>query len=106
MSVLAAVDGSLPAPRSTLSLSFTVLKLTASASPLPVLGIIGGFECRSKAHCVVRKNWWLLTSEAPALEPRRRFSSLISSFRMRLLQLLYTLQSAAVREVKGGGGGG
>lgn len=74
-------------PISTLSLSLTARKLTASTSR-PALGVMGGFMWRSRAHCVARKKGWPLTSLAPALEPNRRFSSLTSSFRIRLLQLL------------------
>lgn len=44
--------------------------------------------CRIRAHCVVRKKGWVLTSEAPARAPRRRFSSLMRSLRMRDLQRL------------------
>ena len=47
-----------------------------------------GFECRSNAHCVVRKKGCDLTSDAPARDPSRRSSSLIRSFRMRDLQRL------------------
>jgi len=43
---------------------------------------------RIKAHCVVRKKGCPFTSEAPARAPRRRFSSLIRSFRIRDLQRL------------------
>jgi len=44
--------------------------------------------CRISAHCVVLKNGCALMSEAPARAPNRRFSSLISSFRIRDLQML------------------
>lgn len=44
--------------------------------------------CRRRAHCVDRKNGWVLTSEAPAREPMRRSSSLMRSFRIRDLQRL------------------
>lgn len=37
---------------------------------------------------MVRKKGWVLTSEAPARAPRRRFSSLMRSLRMRDLQRL------------------
>lgn len=54
----------------------------------PWCGIIGGFICRRRAHWVVRKKGWVLTSEAPAREPMRRSSSFISSLRIRDLQRL------------------
>jgi len=75
---------------STLSLSFTFRKLGVSV-PFPWCGIMGGFMWRIKAHCVWRKNGWLLTSEAPARAPRRRFSSFIRSFRTRDLQRLFNV---------------
>ena len=46
---------------------------------------------RRRAHWVARKNGWVLTSEAPAREPRRRISSLIRSFRISDLQRLEEL---------------
>lgn len=46
--------------------------------------------CRSSAHWVLRKKGWVLTSEAPAREPMRRSSSLISNLRIRDLQRLET----------------
>src|SRR4051794_21964283 len=73
---------------STLSLSFTSLKLTASV-PFPMLGIIGGRVWRSRAHWVVLKKGCVLTSDAPALEPNRRFSSFTSSFLIKDLQILF-----------------
>lgn len=47
---------------------------------------------RSNAHCVVRKNGWVFTSDAPARDPRRRSSSLVRSLRMSDLQLLQSSQ--------------
>lgn len=75
---------------STLSLSFTFLKFRVSM-PCPWCGTIGGFMWRINAHWVVRKKGWVLTSEAPARAPRRRFSSLMRSLRTRDLQRLYFL---------------
>ncbi len=78
----------LPLPISKLPmLSFTLRKFTVSMAR-PWWGIIGGFMCRRRAHCVDRKNGWVLTSEAPAREPMRRSSSLMRSFRIRDLQRL------------------
>jgi hypothetical protein len=77
---------------STLSLSLTSRKFTASV-PFPTVGTIGGRMCRSKAHWVDRKNGWAFTSDAPALDPRRRFSSLTRSFFIRDLQLLQLIIS-------------
>lgn len=69
------------------TLSFTWPKLIVSVAR-PLFGIIGGFICRRRAHWVVRKKGWVFTSEAPAREPIRRSSSLISSLRIRDLQRL------------------
>ena len=68
--------------------SWIFLKLTASA-PCPCCGIIGGWQCRRRAHWVFLKNGWALTSDAPALEPSRRFSSLHRSLRINDLHRLY-----------------
>lgn len=72
---------------SMLSLSFTLRKLMVS-TPRPWLGTMGGFIWRIRAHCVVRKKGWTLMSEAPARAPRRRFSSLMRSLRIRDLHRL------------------
>lgn len=44
--------------------------------------------CRMSAHCVCRKKGCVLTSDAPALAPRRLVSSFIKSFRMMDLHML------------------
>lgn len=83
-------------PRSTDCDSFTLRKLMVSI-PRPWLGIIGGFEWRRRAHEVLRKKGWPFTSEAPARDPNRRDSSLMSSFRINDLQRLNTLVSKPPR---------
>lgn len=77
----------LDALMSTLWLSLTLRKLIVSI-PRPWCGIMGGFVWRSSAHCVWRKNWCALTSDAPARDPSRRSSSLMRSFLMSDLQRL------------------
>lgn len=44
--------------------------------------------CRIRAHCVVRKKGWVLTSDAPARAPSLRSSSFMRSLRIRDLQRL------------------
>ena len=78
------------APISTLWDSLTFRKLGVS-TPWPWWGMIGGFMCRSRAHCVVLKKGAVLMSEAPARDPSRRVSSLINSLRMMALQRLRSL---------------
>ena len=78
-------------PMSTLPLSLTLRKLTVS-TPRPWCGIMGGFIWRISAHCVWRKNGWVLTSEAPARAPRRFVSSLINSLRINDLHRLHVVR--------------
>ena len=56
--------------------------------------------CRMSAHCVVRKNGWPLTSDAPARAPRRRFSSLMRSFRIKDLQRLLSVSSHFIANLR------
>ncbi len=86
------------APMSTLWLSLTFLKLGVSI-PWPWWGMIGGFEWRSSAHCVVRKKGAVLMSEAPAREPSLLVSSLIRSLRMSDLHKLLAVRRRALPNV-------
>lgn len=58
---------------------------------------MGGFEWRSRAHDVVRKNGAVLMSEAPARDPSRRVSSLMRSLRISDLQRLFLVSAVLQR---------
>lgn len=51
--------------------------------------------CRKSAHVIGLKKGWFFTSDAPALEPNRRISSLIRSFRITDLQRLILVRSCS-----------
>jgi hypothetical protein len=74
--------------RSTLWLSLTLRKLIVSMPDRPWWGTMGGLALRSSAHCVVRKKACALMSDAPARDPSRFVSSLMSSFLMMPLHRL------------------
>lgn len=49
--------------------------------------------CLSRAQVMGLKNGWLFTSDAPAREPKRRTSSLISSFLITDLHKLFQIST-------------
>lgn len=74
---------------SKLLLSFIFLKLTASIA-FEGSGVMGGVICRNNAKLTGLKNAWDFMSDAPARDPKRRFSSLCSNRWIRFLQFFET----------------
>lgn len=82
-----------PDVKSMLFESRIVRKLTVSM-PFDSAGMIGGVMCRSRPHEMFVNHLVCLTSDAPAFDPNRLCSSLISSFLMSDLQLFETCLSS------------
>lgn len=76
--------------RSKLILSGGIFRKLMASIPFGfcISGMMGGTQLRNKAKLTCLKKGCALTSEAPARDPSRRFSSLTNNLRIKLLQLL------------------